>query len=119
MKMARKLYSMIEKDGQNFKRKALLCITFLLLLSRVQASYLMRKWEECLSQVNLQLPIREMNVYNTGTQQKPRITRVFRDEEWPEPEDHINEENQIALSLPHDQEGLEEQELDALVTSLV
>lgn len=67
MKMARKLYSMIEKDGQNFKRKALLCITFLLLLSRVQASYLMRKWEECLSQVNLQLPIREMNVYNTGT----------------------------------------------------
>ena len=44
---------------------------------------------------------------------------MFRDEEWPEPEDHINEENQIALSLPHDQEGLEEQELDALVTSLV
>ena len=50
---------------------------------------------------------------------------MFRDEEWPEPEDHATEENQkdadnqINLSLPGDQEGLEEQEeSDVLVTSL-
>jgi len=51
---------------------------------------------------------------------------VFRDEEWPEPEDHNTEEdqtdadNQIDLSFPGDQEDLEEQEeSDALITSLV
>ena len=52
--------------------------------------------------------------------------RVFRDEEWPEQEDHINEENQtdadnqIDLPLLGDQEDIEEQEeSDALITSLV
>jgi len=50
---------------------------------------------------------------------------VFRDEEWPEPEDLNTEENQtdadnqIDLSLPGDQDDLEEQqESDALITSL-
>ena len=50
---------------------------------------------------------------------------MFRDEEWPEPEDHATEENQtdadnqINLSLPGDQEGLEEQEeSDVLVTGV-
>ena len=39
--------------------------------------------------------------------------RVFRDEEWPEPEDHNTEENQTNAdnqsdpSLPGDQEDLE------------
>ena len=50
---------------------------------------------------------------------------MFRDEEWPEPGDHNTKENQtdadnqIDLSLPGDQDDLEEQqESDALITSL-
>ena len=67
-----------------------------------------------------------MKVYNTdGFLAYTDYYRVFRDEEWPEPEDHNTEENQtdadnqIDLSLPGDQDDLEEQqESDALITSL-
>ena len=93
-----------------------------------EGSYLKKKWEECLSQGNLHLPIRKVKVYNTdGYLAYTDCYRVFRDEEWPEPlEDNITEENQteaenqIALSLPDDQEDLEEQEeSDAMITSFV
>ena len=68
-----------------------------------------------------------MKVYNTdGHLAYTEHYRVFRDEEWPEPEDHNTEENQTDadnqtdLSFPADQEDLEEQEeLDTLTTSLV
>ena len=74
----------------------------------------------------LQLPIRKVKIYHTdGYLAYTEYHRVFRDEEWPEPEDHATEENQtdadnqINLTLPGDQEGLEEQEeSDVLVTSL-
>ena len=67
-----------------------------------------------------------MKVYHTdGYLAYTEYHRVFRDEEWPETKDHATEENQtdadnqINLSLPGDQEGLEEQEeSDVLVTSL-
>ena len=93
-----------------------------------EGSYLKKKWEECLSKGNLNLPIRKVKVYNTdGYLAYTDYYRVFRDEEWPEPlEDNIPEENQtdaenqIALPLPGDQEGLKEQdESHALITSLV
>ena len=92
-----------------------------------EGSYLKEKWEECLSRGNLHLPIRKVKVYNTdGYLAYTDQYRVFRDEEWPEPEDHVTEENQtdadnqIALSLLGDQEGSKDQEeSDALITSLV
>ena len=67
-----------------------------------------------------------MKVYHTdGHLAYTEYQGVFKDEEWPEPEDHATEENQtdadnqINLSLPADQEGFEEQEeSDVLVTSL-
>lgn len=67
-----------------------------------------------------------MKVYHTdGYLAYTEYHRVVRDEEWPEPEDHTAEENQtdannqIDLSLPGDQESLEEQEeSDVLITSL-
>ena len=92
-----------------------------------EGSYLKKKWEECLSQGNLHLPIRNVKVYNTdGYLAYTDYYRVFRDEKWPEPEDPITEENQtdsdnqIDLPLLGDQEGIEEQEeSDTLIRSLV
>ena len=92
-----------------------------------EGSYLKEKWEECLSRGNLHLPIRKVKVYNTdGYLAYTDQYRVFRDEEWPEPEDHVTEEkqtdadNQIALSLLGDQEGSKNhEESAALITSLV
>ena len=53
------------------------------------------KWEECLNQGNLHLPVRKVKVYNTdGYLAYTEYYRVFRDEEWLEPEDHNTEENQ-------------------------
>ena len=91
-----------------------------------ERDYLKAKWQECLNHGTLQLPIRKVKVYHTdGYLAYTEYHRVFRDEEWPEPEDHATEENQtdadnqVNLSLPGDQEGLgEQQESDVLVTSL-
>ena len=86
-----------------------------------EGSHMREKWEECLNQGNLHLPIRKVKVYNTdGHLAYTECYRVFRDEEWPEPENQTDADNQIDLSLPGDQEDLEEQEeSDALITSLV
>ena len=67
-----------------------------------------------------------MKVYNTeGYVAYTEYYRVFRDEEWPEPEDYTAEEIQTDadnqdLSLPSDQEDSEEHEESLpLSTSLV
>ena len=91
-----------------------------------ERDYLKAKWQECLNHGTLQLPIWKVKLYHTdGYLAYTEYHRVFRDEEWPEPEDNATEENQtdaenqINLSLPGDQEGLEEQaESDVLVSSL-
>ena len=91
-----------------------------------ERSYLTKKWEECLNHGNLHLPVRKVKVYNTeGYVAYTEYYRVFRDEEWPEPEDYTAEEIQTDadnqdLSLPSDQEDSEEHEESLpLSTSLV
>ena len=126
MTMARKLCSMMEKDGQNFKSKAPPLHHFRSSSFESEGGYLKAKCQECFNRACLQLPIRKVKVYHTdGHLAYTEYHRVFRDEEWPEPEDHATEENQtdadnqINRSLPGDQEGFEEQgKSDVLVTSL-
>ena len=85
----------------------------LLFSIKSEGSHLREKWEACLNKADLHLPIRKVKVYNTdGYLAYTEYYRVFRDEEWPEPEDHNTEENQtdadsqihVDLSLPGDQE---------------
>ena len=84
--------------------------------------YLKEKWEECLSQSNIRLPIRKVKVYDSeGNVDYTEHHRVFEDDPWPLlDENQTGQQNTPApdsqcMSLPsHDDSGnSEDQEQEA------
>ena len=61
MKMATELYSVLERMARARPPLHHFCSSS----SENEGSYLRERWEECLNQGNLHLPIRKMKVYNT------------------------------------------------------